>query len=271
MNPFFYLLAFTIFGIVTINWAIFNPNEAQYYVDFIPNSLTNITDEKFTHNFCESRLQNNQGPEHWNAWSSLIITTVPLVLGFPRYNLLYNVACLLAVNGIASFHYHYHLSWVGKQADEIAMILANYFGQWALINMYYRSEQQNSMNRYNTVFMYLFLVFNTLTKYDFLFPSIFGIYVGSTLIMIHRVSKKYKVPYIQNLAISFVGATCWIISEHHCNEYTKFGHVVWHSFFPLGFYKLILDFDNAKTYFRFHRNNLNTATRIRSRTNDFIL
>ena len=25
----------------------FNPNEAQYYIDFIPNSLTNITDEKF--------------------------------------------------------------------------------------------------------------------------------------------------------------------------------------------------------------------------------
>ena len=119
--------------------------------------------------------------------------------------------------------------------------------------------------------MYIFLVLNTLTKYDFLFPSIFGIYVSGTLIMIHRVSKKYKVPYGTNLAISAVGAVCWIISEHHCNEYTKFCHVVWHAFFPLGFYKLILDFDHAKTYLRFHRNNLNTATRIRSRTNDFIL
>ena len=271
MNSFFYLLAFAIFGLVTINWVIFNPEEAQYYIDIIPNSLTNITDDQFSHNFCESRLQENQGPEQWNAWSSLIITTVPLVLGFPRYNLLYNVACLLAVNGVASFHYHYHLSWVGKQADEIAMILANYFGQWALINMYYRSHEQNSINRYNTAFMYVFLVLNTLTKYDFLFPSIFGIYVGGTLIMIHRVSKKYKVPYGTNLAISGVGAVCWIISEHYCNEYTKFGHVVWHALFPLGFYKLILDIDHAKTYFRFHRNNLNTATRIRSRTNDFIL
>ena len=115
-------------------------------------------------------------------------------IGIPRYNLLYNVACLLAVNGVASFHYHYHLSWVGKQADEIAMILANYFGQWALINMYYRSHEQNSINRYNTAFMYVFLVLNTLTKYDFLFPSIFGIYVGGTLIMIHRVSKNTKCP-----------------------------------------------------------------------------
>ena len=157
-----------------------------------------------------------------------------LGLGIPRYNLLDN-HCLLAVNGVASFHYHYHLSWVGKQADEIAMILANYFGQWALINMYYRSHEQNSINRYNTAFMYIFLVLNTLTKYDFLFPSIFGIYVGGTLIMIHRVSKKYKVPYGTNLAISAVGAVCWIISEHHCNEYTKFGHVVSMPFILLDF------------------------------------
>ena len=76
MNSFFYLLAFAIFGIVTINWVIFNPEEVQYYIDIIPNSLTNITDSQFSHNFCESRLQENKGPEQWNSWSSLIYKIV---------------------------------------------------------------------------------------------------------------------------------------------------------------------------------------------------
>lgn len=205
------------------------------------------TSDSFQHNFCESRLQNNKGPELWNAWTSLIISVVPFVYGFPKYPLLYNVACMLSVNGVASFHYHYNLTWLGKQSDEISMILANYFGIWGLINMYYKkSERRNNLNRYNTSFMYLFLVSNTLIEYDPLFPTIFGIYVSSTLVMIYKVAKKYKIHYTTNLIISFTGAASWIVSEHYCNVYTKYGHPLWHLLFPLGFYRLILDYDKIK-------------------------
>ena len=210
--------------------------------------LTIPIDTSFKHNFCESKLQNNQGPEYWNAITSSIISIVPFVFGFPQYPLLYNVACMLAVNGIASCHYHYNLTWSGKQGDEISMILANYFGLWGLINMYYKkSDKRNNKNRYNTAFMYLFLVSNTLIEYDPLFPSIFGIYVGGSLLMIYKVAIKYQIPYKTNLTISFIGASAWIISEHWCNEFTKFGHPLWHLLFPLGFYRLILDYDKVKT------------------------
>lgn len=253
MNVFFFFLCIAIFGITTVNWVVFNPELSEsmlataiYQVD----RMMNLDDDaSFSHNFCESRLQFNRAPEKWNAWTSLIISLVPFVYGFPKYPLLYNVACMLSVNGLASFHYHYYLTWMGKQGDEISMILANYFGMWGLINMYYKkSERRNNLNRYNTAFMYLFLVSNTIIQHDSLFPSIFGIYVGGTLVMIYRVAQMHNIPYKKNLAVSFVGASCWIVSEHYCNEYTKFGHPLWHLLFPLGFYKLILDYDKIKEY-----------------------
>lgn len=201
----------------------------------------------FQHNFCESRLQNNNGPEIWNAYTSLIISIVPIMLGFPKYPLFYNVACMLSVNGIASYHYHYHLDWFGKQGDEISMILANFFGMWGLINMYYRrSESRNKLNRYNTAFMYTFLVSNTMVMNDYLFPSMFGVYVGGTLYMIYKVANKYNISYKRYLCLSLIGAVCWIISEHNCTEITKYGHPLWHLLFPLGFYKLLLSYDKLK-------------------------
>lgn len=219
----------------------------NYLTKYIQFRLSSPDDTSFNHNFCESKLNGNKGPEYWNAYSSLIISVVPFLLGFPKYPLLYNVACMLSVNGIASYHYHYYLSWTGKQGDEISMILANYFGMWGLINMYYhKSEGRNSLNRYNTAFMYLFLVANTLLENDALFPSIFGVYVGGSLIMIYKVGKKYQMQYFHHLVISFIGASGWIIAEHFCNEYTMFGHPLWHLLFPLGFYRLLLDFDKIK-------------------------
>ena len=43
--------------------------------------------------------------------------------------------------------------------------------------------------------------------------------------------------------ISLFGALSWIISELFCNKYTKYGHVIWHFLFPLGYYRLLLKFD----------------------------
>ena len=202
----------------------------------------------FEHNFCESRLNNNVPPEIYNSYTSLAITFIPLIMGFPKSNTFYNVACMLAFNGCASFYYHYTLSWIGKQADEVSMILASYFGIWGLLEMYYAGNQtlSNWYNGWNSMFMIIFIVINTLVKYDVLFPYLFSMYIGVVLYLIDIVSKKYNKIYRPYLMISFTGASCWILSEIHCTEYTKYGHVVWHVLFPLGFYKLIMRFDDMK-------------------------
>ena len=105
-------------------------------------SISNYNDHtndpiRFHHNFCESRLQNNEPPEIYNAFTSLVISTVPFIVGFPNYQPFTNVAYYLILNGFGSFYYHYYLTWLGKQADEIPMILANYFALYGLIQLYY--------------------------------------------------------------------------------------------------------------------------------------
>ena len=249
-----YTILLLAVGISSFGWLFTFPDHREIVVNHTVNmtnkivtSLYDSDDTKFVHNFCESRLQDNKSPELWNTATSFVISAVPFMYGFPKYPLLYNVACMLSFNGVASAYYHYKLTWFGKQADEVSMILANYFGLWALINMYYdRSTRRNNLNRFNTFFMYMFLISNTLVRYDMLFPTVFGIYVGGSLLMIIQVSWKYDVPCIKNLLISTIGAVGWIASEHFCNETTMFGHVIWHLLFPYGFYKLILDFDKIK-------------------------
>ena len=40
--------------------------------------------QEFAHYFCESKLKGNRGPEYWNAYTSLVISVVPYVMGFPK-------------------------------------------------------------------------------------------------------------------------------------------------------------------------------------------
>lgn len=206
-------------------------------------------ENEIVHNFCESRLNNNEPPEYFNSYTSLFITIIPLLLGFPRSNIFYNVACMLAFNGFASFYYHYTLTWIGKQADEISMILANYYGIWGLLKMYYfhKKDKLNWYNGWNSMFMICFIIFNTLLRFDYLFPCIFSIYISISLYYIKEVANKHSIVYKKYLLISFTGATCWIISEISCNEYTVYGHVLWHILFPSGFYHLVLLYDGKIT------------------------
>ncbi|MAJ97024.1 MAG: hypothetical protein CMI56_00220 [Parcubacteria group bacterium] len=211
----------------------------------------------FIHNFCESRLTNNQPPEMYNSYTSLIITFFPLVMGFPKNNIFYNVACMLAFNGIASFYYHYTLSWIGKQADEISMILATYYGMWGLLKMYYINSDRKMLNWYNgwnTIAMISFLIFNTISYYDYLFPYLFSVYILISILMIRKVALKYNLVYKPYLLTSGVGAEAWILSEIYCTEMTKYGHVVWHLLFPLGFYSLVLAYDNHLKNMRITKN-----------------
>ena len=93
------------------------------------------------------------------------------------------------------------------------------------------------------IISHIFVIINTISRNDFWFPFIFGIYVCIALFLIHEVSTKYNIPYKKYIIISFIGFKCWIISEIYCNEYTKYGHVMWHLLFPLGFYRLLLNYD----------------------------
>jgi hypothetical protein len=240
----------------TIGMFLFNPDMFSTHYEYTKNAFDGVSNNiafdhasiDFKHNFCESLLQKGEGPEILNSITSLAISITPFIVGFPNYPPFYNVACMLSVNGIASCYYHYSLTWLGKQADEISMILANHFALMGLTGMYYeQSPYGNRLNSYNLIFMYLFLVLNTLHQYDVLFPSLFGVYVGGTLVMIHKVSVKYRVPYTIRLFVSLLGALCWIVSEHACSSITKYGHPLWHVLFPFGFYKLLLDYDVART------------------------
>ena len=224
-----------------------NSTEAVTMYNCPSGCIENTSVEVFNHNFCESRLQNNKPPEIYNSYTSLAVTIVPLVIGLPEHQPFYNVATMFILNGFASSYYHYYLTWLGKQADEVTMILANYFGLWGLIDMVYsKSTNRRPLHLLNTLFMYGFLVSNTLVQNDQLFPTVFSVYMAGTLYMIRRVAHKYNTPYKRYLFVSLFGATCWLISEEICNEYTVHGHSIWHFLFPLGFYRLILNYDKLK-------------------------
>ncbi len=129
------------------------------------------------------------------------------------------------------------------------MILMIYLGVYKLIKIYFGEDNKN-MNIFatiNNIYFILFTSLNSLPYLDFYFPIFFGIYVNFTLYFLVLTMLKFKVKYqkwAEPLLIASVGASCWIISEIHCNEYTKYGHVIWHILFPIGFYRIILTIDN---------------------------
>lgn len=209
------------------------------------NSLfnnNNINNEVVVHNFCESRLNHYNPPEIVNAYTSLFITFIPVFIGFPKNSNLFYISILLILNGFASFYYHYSLNYIGKQTDEICMILINYSCMSNLINIYNDKLVIKKYTYYNRIGAISFILFNTILEFDVLFPFLFGVYVTPSLYFIHQIYRKYDYHYYSML-ISLAGFVCWIISETYCNEYTYLGHAVWHLTFPLGIYKLILYYD----------------------------
>ena len=222
-------------------------------------SISNYNDRtnepvEFQHNFCESRLQNNDPPEIYNAFTSFTISVVPFVYGFPKYSPFTNVAHLLILNGFGSCYYHYFLTWLGKQADEIPMILANYFAISGLIQLYYPNGNKKKYHLLNLLYMYGFFVINSVIRFDQYFAFLFAVYLIPTIYYIRKNAIVHKIPYIRHLAVSSIGASCWIVSEAYCNKYTVFGHVMWHIFFPLGFYKILMLYDEV--YYKLQTHNL---------------
>ena len=123
------------------------------------------------HNFCESRLNNNNPPEIFNALTSFFISTIPFIFGFPKNIYFFNSSILLIINGITSFYYHYYLNYIGKQSDEIAMILITYYTINGMLNLQFFNHKSKIIyyNSFNLIFMFIFTVFNTDIYFDFLF------------------------------------------------------------------------------------------------------
>lgn len=199
---------------------------------------------EFNHNFCESRLQNNLPPEILNAYSSFFISLIPIIEGIPDNIYLKNVSYLLMANGVFSFYYHYTLTWFGKHLDEVTMILANYYGINGLLS-FHRLNYDPNLKILNLIFCAVFISFNAIPEYDYLFPTIFGCYSFITVYLIRAIANiyEYRKTVDGYLLYSLFGALCWIFSETICNNETKYGHVIWHMLFPYGFYKILKLFD----------------------------
>lgn len=200
------------------------------------------------HNFCESRLKHDHPPEIFNAYTSFFITLTPLLLGLPTQNYFYKTSICLILNGFASFFYHYQLTFFGKQADEITMILsAYYFCEGLLYHIYQKKPINLKYNLiFNQLYCVLFIILNTEIYFDFLFPYVFCVYIFYLLLNIFKISKIHNTSIIPNLGISLFGAIFWNISEFYCNNITQYGHILWHLLFPLGFYRIMLDFDKIE-------------------------
>ena len=196
----------------------------------------------FQHNFCESRMQDDNPPELFNAFSAFAITIVPLVLGIPSRLNFKNVSYMLILNGGFSCYYHYSLTWLGKHLDEITMILATYFINVELSRNY---THFNLIHIQNTFTLPVILAVNTIPTMDIYFPYIFAGYCAETVIMMVHLSQLFGISkgVTKNLGVAALGTISWLISEHYCNEITQYGHILWHILFPLGVYNIILIFD----------------------------
>ena len=201
----------------------------------------------FEHNFCESRLQDNKGPEYFNAVTSLFITFIPLVLGIPNNSHFKKVSILLILNGFFSFYYHFTLTWLGKHLDEVTMFLANFHYVVGLLELYERTKLIQYIEIMNTCTIPLIIAFNTVPELDQYFPYVFAFYCSPTIIIIldYSVNTQSLRSTMINLSITATGAVCWLISENVCNEITTYGHILWHLCFPLGIYRILLDFDKT--------------------------
>lgn len=198
----------------------------------------------FKHNFCESRLQENEGPEYWNAGTSLFISLVPFFFKKPKTFHFQQFAVMLIINGPSSFYYHYSLSWLGKHLDEITMFMANYYLICGF-SSFYGIRLRHNYILLNSAILPLYIAFNTLPQYDALFAFVYSSYCIFTLYLLFDITRKSRcfqqVTY--NLGIATIGATSWVISETICNHITQYGHIVWHILFPLGIYRVIMILD----------------------------
>jgi hypothetical protein len=195
----------------------------------------------FKHNFCESKIFGK--PEYINAFTSLFISIIPFFFKFPQITSFKRIFFILFLNGLSSFYYHMKLDWIGKQLDELTMILIVYIFILKLIIIMHKLKLF-----YFIDFLFLIIfVINSISQFDFIFPALFTIPIIILLYLIYKLSKIYKDIKLHYFIFCLVGVFSWITSELLCNKYTYIGHGLWHFFFPLGAVKIISNLDFVLT------------------------
>jgi len=228
------------------------------------------------HSFCESTLTGL--PEYYNAISSLFILFFGLYGMINTYNELFIdiLYANLAIVGIGSFGYHWfgNIGWA--LFDEIPMILAIFTGIIYTDNVYFLLSKEKNYNDIlvikNLVYekkikllVYLFsmciiIIYNAMTNFRKLFPTIFGIvatylYYKIFILMklLNHNLKHIILHKIQNSLFTIaLSAIIWISTELTCNYIKLYifllGHPLWHFFIGHGFYNLIQIVYFIKTY-----------------------
>lgn len=207
---------------------------------------------RFDHHFCESKVYPNR-PEYINSISSIFMVFIPLLYEFPKMISFRRVIILIMFNGLASAYYHYNLSWMGKQMNEITMIFIIHIGLSQLLNIL--NYRKKIIYYFNDIYIIFMIAINTFPMLDILFPILFLFPLIELLILIFLLKKFLIRLDIRPIFIAIFGGFCWILSELLCNKYLYFGHAIWHILFPLGIIKLINNIDNASRAAPFFLNN----------------
>jgi len=197
---------------------------------------------RFEHHFCESKVNQNK-PEYINSISSIFMIFIPLIYDFPKMIGFRRVIILIMTNGFTSAYYHYNLSWMGKQMDELTMIFTIHIGLVQMLNIL--NYRKKILYYINDIFIIFLIAVNTFPMLDVLFPVLFIFPLIELLILIGLL-KKYLIDLdIRPIFIAMFGSICWILSELVCNKYLYYGHAIWHILFPFGIIKLINNIDKA--------------------------
>ena len=219
-------------------------------------------------NFCEKKIYPNQ-PEYINAFSALFLCYISI------HNLTKDISstpqtkskqsktkqsktkqiinwCIFT-NGISSFLYHWYNWYIFKMADEFTMIIPIWLGiTYIIYNLNYHSIYIGIFTIYNM----LLITLEPFMWFDKYFPVCFGIelFLIFPLYIQTITTSKYKNirnhsnhsnQGLKGIIVIASSATCWIITETHCNKYLIFGHAIWHIGMGTGM-TYIINFFNYK-------------------------
>jgi len=215
---------------------------------------------QFDHSFCEAKIYGGP-PEYINSITSLFISYMgyyALKNNDHLNNDIYLLYAALFLNGFVSCAYHW-TNYLGfGLLDRFSMVLIAYpavcacfkeLGHLYNINMNIRKHFLILKQLYFTL-----LITTCSFGYEEIFNSLFGIFLGGSIIFIWLVNKKkdelnkkvkvlLKNSYIGLLFMLFAGIF-WIFVEKFCDTFSimKYiqGHAIWHIGVSLGGYLISL-------------------------------
>jgi hypothetical protein len=208
----------------------------------------------FDHNFCESRIYATDGPEYFNALSSLFITLTG-VYGLTRQNTLLYTAFIM--NGLTSCGYHWYHTLGWGILDRMSMILIA-FSCVTLADipclLRVKEGQPWHGKMYNLLVMTYFTAILTVTAlhWEATFNALFAVFLVSLIGYVYYMTvhqETFRIPHnilvlaTRGVKLITLSGLFWIVTENFCGiVFVKymFGHVWWHLFVSYGGYLISL-------------------------------